>query len=340
MEQMEFVTKTFLGARMQCAQCHQHPYDRWSRQDYFGAAAFFARMRREGGKVFVASSGEFNDPKTGRAAMPRFPAGDLAKIPEGADRRAVFCDWLLDKDSLRFDRAIANRLWKELFGRGLVEPVDDLRESNPAVNSELLDFLAAEFRDGGRDLLRFAAKLATTEAYARAATPMPGAERDERYASHAIVRPLAAPVLLDSLLRASGLGAEIPNFKSVKTAMEIPDDDGGLYSLLALGRCPRDGSADPSSPPSPTVPMALHFIHGPIADEWLSAKGRRVERILYNWKNAEGAVDELFLASLGRYPGAGERVAALEAIGDKPNREALEDFLWSLMCTAEFATNH
>lgn len=132
--QMEFVTRTFWGVRLACAQCHQHPFDRWSREDYFGIAAFFSRVRRDNGKIVLSSFGEFNDPKTGKPAKPRIPSvlgqsdATFPEIKQNDDRRAAFASWLLAKDSARFDRVIVNRLWRELTGRGLVEPVDDLRE--------------------------------------------------------------------------------------------------------------------------------------------------------------------------------------------------------------------
>src|SRR5262245_48655564 len=141
-EQMELVTRTFLGIRLQCAQCHQHPYDRWSRDDYFGAASYFARVRHAGGRVSVVDYGELTDPRTGRDAAMRLPGAAAAPAAAPSDRRAAFADWMLDRDAMRFDRSIANRVWKQLLGAGLVEPVDDLRDGNPPLNPELLDALA------------------------------------------------------------------------------------------------------------------------------------------------------------------------------------------------------
>jgi hypothetical protein len=339
MEQMEFVTRTFLGYRFQCAQCHQHPFDRWSRQDYFGAAAFFARARRDQGRVVLSAFGDFNDPKTGAVAAPKFPGGDLAAVPDGADRRAVFSDWLLDTKARRFDRAIVNRLWRELLGRGLVEPVDDLRDSNPPTNPALLDFLAGEFVAGKRDLRAMAASIVKTDVYARSVKPMTGAERDDRYFSHALVRPLAAPVLVDSLLAVTGADLDAPQFRDVKRASDLPDDDGGAYPLRAFGRCPRDGSIDPAAAPPATLAMALHWIHGPPATTWLAAPEGPVERIVKGNLSLDARIDEIFLVALARTPSDAERAAARAALGGG-DRASVEDLLWALLATAEFSTNH
>jgi uncharacterized protein DUF1549/uncharacterized protein DUF1553 len=339
-EQMEFVTRTFLGYRFQCAQCHQHPFDRWSRQDYFGAAAFFARVRRERGRVVLAPFGEFVDPKTGRDAIPKYPGGSAAAIPEGGDRRPAFADWLLDRDAMRFDRAMANRLWKELLGRGLVEPVDDLRSTNPASNAELLDFLARRLRDGGRELLAFVALVAKSDAYGRAAEPRPGAERDERYHSHAAVRPIPGPILLDALAHATGAVPSFPQAPGTTRAQEVADEDGGGYALRVLGRCPRDGSIDPATPAPPTIGMALHFIHGLSGSAWLSPPGGRLDALAKNPPAPNALAEELFLATLGRLPSPAERTAAVQALGPAFDAERAEDFLWALLATSEFATQH
>lgn len=340
MEQMEFVTRTFLGYRLQCAQCHQHPFDRWSRQDYFGAAAFFARARRDGGRLVLAGFGEFNDPKTGKPALPRFPGGGTAEVAAGVDRRAVFCDWMLDRDARRFDRALVNRLWREFFGRGLVEPVDDLRDSNPASNPELLDEVARLFAEGGRDLLFLVRTIVSTRVYERSREAEPGAERDERYGSHALVRPLTAVALLDSVLTVTGAALAAPRAPAVARAVDLPDADGGHATLQAFGRCPRDGSIDPSQAPQATLPMALHWIQGSVANEWLAVPGGPVDRLVAARATPEAAVEELFFTTLGRPPRADELRTALQVLEGPSLRAALEDLLWALLATTEFSTNH
>ncbi|MFN0207305.1 MAG: DUF1549 domain-containing protein [Planctomycetota bacterium] len=344
--QMEFVTRTFWGVRLACAQCHQHPFDRWSREDYFGIAAFFSRVRRDNGKIVLSTFGEFNDPKTGKPAKPRFPSvpgvsdATFPEIQQNDDRRVAFAAWLLAKDSARFDRVIVNRLWRELTGRGPVEPVDDLRESNPPSNPELLDELAKQFREGGRLLFPMLEKIASTAAYARALEAQPGAERDQRYHSHAVLRPLSAAVLLDAVAAAAGAKLQFPESANATNAQDVFDDDGGSFTLKSFGRCPRDGSIDPAYPPAPGVTTALHWIHGPVASEWLSSENGLVQRILKSKLDVRGAVEEIFLATLSRLPSAGERSAAQKALGQNLTKAGLEDLLWALLATNEFTSNH
>ncbi|HKE00230.1 MAG TPA: DUF1549 domain-containing protein [Planctomycetota bacterium] len=339
-EQMEFVTRTFLGVRLQCAQCHQHPFDRWSRADYFGAASFFSRVRREDGKVRVVDFGELTDPRTGGDAKPALPGGEAVSLAGVADRRSVFADWLLEPETLRFDRSLANRVWKQLFGRGLVEPADDLREGNPPSNPELLELLARSFRDGGRDLFRLVELCASSDAYARSPEPVAGNERDERYASHALARPLPAAVLLDAIADATGATPSFPQAPMTKRAAELADDDGGSTALRVFGRCPRDGSTDPAAIAPPGVPAALHLLHGPPASSWLSAPGGRVASLRKRALPAHEAVEELFLATLARRPSTDEAAAARDQIGARPTAEALEDVLWALVASTEFSFNH
>lgn len=342
--QMEFVTKTFMGARFQCAQCHQHPFDRWSREDYFGLAAFFSRVRRENGKVVLTDSGDFTDPKSGKPARPRFPAeagsvnATYPEIPPGVDRREIFCNWLLDKDRKQFDRVIVNRIWKELYGVGIVDPVDDFRAGNPPSNPQLLDELVKDFESQGRDLMSFVIRC---EVYNNSsADPMPGTERDFRYYSHAYIKPLSGPVLLDAVAKACGYTLKFGDRERYKNAQEIPDEDGGNVSIRSLGRCPRDGSADPSVVPPPSLATALHWINGPFAKEMIDAPGGRVEKIVNSKCSIDEATDELFLATLTRFPNDDERVKAKKSLGSKLTKENVGDLLWALLATSEFATNH
>lgn len=339
-EQMEFVTRTFLGVRFQCAQCHQHPFDRWSRSDYFGAASFFARVRIDKGRVVTSEFGEFTDPKTGGAAKAQFPGGGAAEFATGQDRRQAFAEWMLDPASQRFDRAMANRLWQALTGRGLVEPVDDLREANPPTNPELLDLLASMLRDSGRDWLGLVATIAQSAAYERSTAAVPGNEADEVYGSRGRLRALPAAVLVDALATATGVRTEVPQAPRAARAADIPDEDGGSYTLTVLGRCPRDGTADPSRLPSPTVPAALHWLHGPYAGSALGAAGTRIAAMLARRPTVDAAIDELFAATWSRAPRDDERAAARRALGTSVDREKLEDLLWTLIASNEFTLNH
>lgn len=344
LEQMEFVMKTFRGARLQCAQCHQHPFDRWSREDYYGLAGFFARTRRDGGKIIQSSFGEVVNPKTGRVAPPRFPSSgtlppQFPPVAGGSDRRIIFANWLLSREGGAFDRAIVNRLWKELMGRGLVEPVDDLREANPASNEPLLQHLTKKFQEMDRNIWNFLRYVAESDAYQRATAPRSTA-RSDHYHSTGTVRPLRGVVVLDSLARATGAKLQVPGSAGYGRAASVPDEDGGSFTLAAFGRCPRDGSTDPSVAPPMTLTAALHWLHGNPAGEWLDTKGGLVDHILQNKLSASDAVERIFLAAFARRPDANEHARAVAGLSGPADRAGLADLLWALCATSEFSTNH
>jgi hypothetical protein len=182
--------------------------------------------------------------------------------------------------------------------------------------------------------------VAKSDAYGRSATPRPGAERDDRYQSHARLRPIPGPILLDAIAQVTGARLTFPDAPEAARAQQVDDEDGGSYSLRVLGRCPRDGSIDPATPPSPTISMALHLIHGPPASSWLAGPGSMIETIAKNPPPPPRLAEELFLASLGRVPTAEERSRAAEALGRSFVQEKAEDLLWALLASTEFATNH
>lgn len=341
-EQMEHVTRSFLGIRLACAQCHPHPFDRWTRDDYYGAASFFARVRVEesNSTVVLENFGELTDPRTGGDARAKLPGGKAVDVSALADRREAFADWMLDREGMRVHRAMANRLWKQLFGRGIVEPVDDLRDANPASNPELLDAVATILREAPGDLVAFLAVVVRSEAYARSCETVAGNEHDLRYFSHAIPRPLSAAVALDAIADATGASLEFPDDPRAKRAVEVTDEDGGSYSLKALGTCPRDGSRDPATIPPPSVPAALHLLHGPPSAEWLLGGKGRIASMLERKLSTDDAVREMFLATLCRAPSAAEMERARAEVGPVPTRMSLGNVLWALLATTEFAFNH
>jgi hypothetical protein len=252
----------------------------------------------------------------------------------------VFADWMLNTESLRFHRAMANRVWKQLFGRGLVEPADDLRDGNPPSHPELLEFLSSTLRDQQCDLLRFVASVMSTDAYARSCASVHGNERDTRYATRAWPRPLPASAAVDALADACGIDLQFDDLPGATRAAEVPDEDGGCFSLRVLGASARDGTRDPATPPIPTVAAALHMLHGPPAEEWLLSPTGRVASLVQRKVSADAAVQELFLASLSRFPNKTEMELAMKQLGSTLDARKLADVLWALVTTSEFAFNH
>ena len=193
-EQAEFAGELFMGNRLRCANCHNHPLDRWTQNDYHGLAAVFAKLER-GRVIQVSSRGEVTHPRTGQPAIPRIPGEEFLSASD--DGRDAFANWLTGRENPYFAKAVVNRLWKAMLGRGLVEPADDLRATNPATHPALLNELAEDFIAHDYDLRHTLRQIAQSAAYSRSAQPLPKNRVDDRYYSHALTRPLPPEVLAD-----------------------------------------------------------------------------------------------------------------------------------------------
>ncbi|MCC2668963.1 MAG: Bacterial Ig-like domain (group 2), partial [Armatimonadetes bacterium] len=216
-EQAEFVTRSLLGVRLECARCHNHPFDRWTQDDYYGFAAHFARVRFEGGRIFEGERGEVQHPRSGKDVSPRLLlAGDeaapgSAKEPAPA-RKAAVANWMQGPGRRLLARSVANRMARYLLGRGVVEPIDDLRDSNPASNPELLDVLCERLEAVNWDLRRLVAEVVSSRTYQLSSLPNAVNRSDDRFYSHALLRPLTAQVLADAIARATGAAPEYPGY--------------------------------------------------------------------------------------------------------------------------------
>jgi len=308
---MELTLQSFHGFRMQCANCHNHPLERFSQDEYHSLAAFYAKVRAGRGGVETGGVTELTHPRTGKPVSPGAPG--LTRAIEG-DRRVAFAEWLVA--DRRFPRAMANLLWAEVFGRGLVEPVDDLRASNPASVPELLEALAAEFSKNPR-VRPFVRLLATSRAYgldSKGGGP-------ERFFARAIVKPLGAEVLLDAVAQATG----VPN--SFGRAIEQHQPNAVQhFSLEAFGRCRRESLCTVRGEFSGSLKQALHLI----SDDVVSG---RVAQSRFSDK----PVEELTWRALGRPPTEKERAHWAPRVA---TREEAEDLFWALLVSREFQFRH
>jgi hypothetical protein len=363
-EQAEFVSELFLGARLRCANCHNHPLDRWTQDDYHGLAAIFAGAER-GREVRLVSRGEISHPATGEAAVPRLPGERFLAGRE--DGRRSFAHWLtghVDEsgrvdESLRdsssrlgetrprahpqFARAIVNRLWKALMGRGLVEPTDDLRDTNPATHPELLDRLAADFVEHGCRLRHTLRRIATSAAYARSSAADAASAADDRFYSRALPKPLEAEVMADALADVTGVSERYGDERPGTRAIALIQADVKSEALTTLGRCDRRESCESDSPATGGLPRKLHFLNGALINSKIVAPEGRLRRLIEEGKTNDEIVAEFYLRTLSREPRAAERAhwsRALAAAETAARRRGLEDFLWSLLNCREFATNH
>jgi hypothetical protein len=337
--QAEYVSQVFLGVRLQCANCHNHPLDRWTQDDYHGLAAVFARLGR-GRDVQPLPRGEVIHPKTGKAAVPRLPGE--ANLPDGTDPLPRFAEWLTAPANPFFARAAVNRVWRELMGRGLVEPVDDHRTTNPATHPELLDALAADFIKHGHSLRHVVRTIVTSEAYQRSSLSSGSNRSDDRFYSRALLRPLPPPVLVDAVARVTGVAEQLGDLPAGTAAVSLGDSRVPSVALDLLGRCARDAGCTPA-PASGSLSLALHKINGAWLNRKISAADGRLHRLLREKDDDAAIVSELYQVALCRKPTARELSHWKEQLAASTPDERVrrfEDFLWALLNATEFGCNH
>ncbi len=343
--QAEYFGQVFLGARIQCANCHDHPLDRWTQDDYHGLAALFARVER-GREVRILPSGEVTHPGTGMPAVPRIPGERTLDVAPGEDGRLDLADWLTEPDNPYFARALVNRLWGEMMGRGLVEPVDDLRSTNPPTHPELLDWLAADFVASGHDIRHTLRLIATSATYGRTTVPTPENQDDDRFYSHMIERTLLPEVLADALTDVTGVPDRYGDQPQGTRAVELLGPQIESDALDILGRCSRDESCDgPSTAGGPlSLTATLHRLNGPFINRKITDPAGRLAILLEQGVASEDILEEYYLRALGRRSTDPERSFWARQFRDAPSpdeqADILQDAIWSLLNCREFTTNH
>lgn len=338
----EHVSRMFLGTQIACARCHAHPSDRWTQDDYHHFAAYFARLQRDGNKLRVSNQGDVLHPKTGKVMEPKplgAPATAGPRERSASDRREALAAWLAAPDNALFTHSLTNRVWKHLLGRGLVEPVDDLRPTNPPTHPALLRSLAADFASHQFDLRHLVRTIAGSRTYQLSSTAAPGAPREDRFYSHAYVRPLPAPVFLDAVSQATGVRTEFPAHPAGTRAVELVEVRIPFPALDILGRCSRQAPCDSPGQGGGGLARALHLLNGCTIQAKL--RGGILDELLEKNMPDSAAIDELYLRTLTRLPSPGEKTewtALFTKTRDR--REPLEDLLWTLLNSREFGFNH
>jgi hypothetical protein len=359
-EWAENTSQVFLGVRIQCARCHNHPFDRWTRADYYGFAAFFGRLKtKEGGErgdkaVFVADEGEVKHPKTGDV-MPARPLGEVRPPasasaggrpsahprPDDADRREALARWLTAPENPWFARSIVNRLWGHLMGRGLIEPVDDLRATNPASNEAALQSLASDFIANDYDLKHTLRVICDSATYQLSSELNATNQYDEMQFSHHLVRRLGAEQILDAVVQATGVPEKFPGVPLGTRAAQLPDTAVPSYFLDLFGRPARAVACECEREMAPNLAQTLHIMNGDSVNAKIRAPEGRLAKLLETRKTDDQVLEELFLSTLTRLPTPRERRSALDAIRDAPSRkEAFSDLHWALLNSREFLFSH
>jgi hypothetical protein len=337
--QAELVGDVFLGVRLGCANCHNHPLDRWTQDDYHGLAAVFSRLSR-GRQVQLTSRGGVTNPRTEEPALPRIPG--VSYLAADGDHREQVAQWLTSKDNARFARATVNRLWRAMFGRGLVEPVDDMRDTNPATHPELLVQLAQDFVKHDCDLRHTLRLIALSETYSRSSAIQTGNTSDDRFYSRSFHRPLSPEVLADAVADVTGVPNTFPNHELGTRAIALVDPLSPAPSLDILGRCSRAGGCEDRSTTG-GLPAQLHLLNGEFINQKLAAKEGRLLRLIESRTANDKIVREFYVRGLGREPTANELshwLKQLDSVNETERRERLEDFVWSLLVSREFRENH
>ena len=338
--QAEYLSEVLLGVRIRCANCHNHPLDRWTQDDYHGLAAIFAGLQR--GRVIRATGrGEVIHPRTGEAARPRIPGQRFLEPP--TDGRGELSEWLTSSDNPYFARSLVNRLWKAMMGRGLVEPIDDLRATNPPTHPELLDHLARDFIEHQFDLRHTLRQIALSAAYRRSSRELPGNASDNRYYSHFIARPLAAEVLLDAVADVTGVAESYEGQPPGTRAIALYDLRSPAPTLDVLGRCEVGDACQPGGAAS-GLTSQLHRINGAVINGRVASRKGRLHQWIARGDSNRQIVDQCYRRALGRGPTDRERdywdrqLAAADRPADRIRQ--LEDFCWGVLNCREFVTNH
>ena len=347
----ENVAQVFLGMRIQCAQCHNHPFDRWTMDDYYGFANFFAQIGRKQGEdpretiVFNSGSGDVKHPVGGRVVPPKFLGGDAPDVA-GKDRRAVLAAWLASPENPHFGRNLVNIVWAHFFGRGIVDEVDDVRVSNPPVNEALLAALAKGFVESGYDFKKLIREICTSRAYQRSTRPSATNAEDERNFSRAQLRRIRAEVLLDVLTDATGTRNKFKGLPLGARAVQIADGNTSSYFLTTFGRATRATACSCEVKMEPSLSQALHLLNGDTIQQKIR-QGGVVKDLLEAGRTPEQVLEELYLRTLARKPSEKELAGLLETVRTAPDaqtpaglRETLEDGFWALLNSREFVFNH
>jgi hypothetical protein len=364
MVRAEATAQVFLGIRLQCAKCHNHPFERWTQNDYYGLAAFFPRVqyrivennRRDNldkhefigdQVVWMAREGEVEHPRSHETMKPRFLGAATPDFTPDADRLQALADWVARPDNPFFAKAQVNRVWYHLLGRGIVDPNDDFRASNPPVNEPLLDALSKDFVAQRFDLRHLIRTIMNSRTYQLSAVPNETNREDETEFSHAIVRPLRAEQLLDAVSQVTGIqpqfngypvglrASQLPGVGASRRRGERPTE--GEKFLTSFGKPVRSLSCECERSDDTTLGQAFQLITGEMLNKMLSEPDNRIGRLLAADRPLGEKIEELYLSALSRPPTPMERERVLKLLGkSKDKRAALEDVVWGLVNAKEF----
>ncbi len=343
----ENVAQVFMGMRIQCAQCHNHPFDRWTMDDYYGFKAFFAQIGRKATDdpaeviIYNSKGGESRHFLTQAVMKPKFLGGDTPEMKPGEDRRKVLAGWMASPSNPFFARNIANIVWSHFNGVGVVEPVDDVRVSNPPSNPALIAAMAEHLTEYNYDMRKFVRDVCNSQTYQRSTKVNETNAGDKRNFSHAQVRRVRAEVLLDAISQITDTPNKFQGLPLGARAVQIADGAVSNYFLTTFGRAKRESVCSCEVKMEPTLSQALHLMNGDAVNDRIK-QGRVVAKMIQDKKNDREIVEDLFLRVFGRMPLDKEWTNVQQAIAEDAGarQNVLEDLFWALLNSKEFYFNH
>ena len=344
-EMVNSISQVFLGIRMECARCHHHPWDRWGQTDYHGLQAFLTQVafKPSGSTESLVASATTptKHPRTNQLIQAHLLDHPMPETTPPGDRRKLLAKWLTSPENPWFAANMANRIWAHFMGRGLVEPVDDFRLTNPPTNPQLLQALSRHLCEVEFDLRRFVRSIVLSETYQRSTEPVPSNVADEQNYSRFPMKRLDAEVLLDAVSHATGVPETFPGLPAGTRAIQIWDSHLPHQFLELFGRPVRETACECERVSEPTVAQVLHVLNSPQIDSRLRHADGRIARLCAGVSDNQALIHELYLTFYSRLPTAAERTAARQHLDrSSDRREAVEDLAWSLLNSPEFLLNH
>jgi hypothetical protein len=351
----ETTAQLFFGIRMQCAKCHNHPFERWTQDDYYSLAAFFARVKqrkdtiepgdktgKEGAEViYVERAGDITQPRTGKLMPPKFLGGPVAEVAPGKDRREALAKWMTSANNPFLPKSVVNRVWYHLMGKGIVDPVDDFRDSNPSANDDLLDALAKDFVEHKFDVKFVIRTVMNSRTYQLSARTNNFNKDDNKYFSHAVTKLHSAEQLFDALCYVTDVPEKFAGFPLGTRSVQLPDGEINHPFLKTFGQPARELACECEREGDSNLAQALQLINGPAVNDRLRNATNRIGKLIAAKKTDAEILNELFLVTLTRPPTDSEVSAMLGHVSAQVDkRKAWEDVHWALINSKEFLFRH
>lgn len=343
---MENMTQVFLGTRFNCNQCHDHPFERWTQRQYYELSAYFADVGRRplpDGDEFIFTTNSPTpviNPDSNQPADPKFPFQHAGAVDLSSTRREQLAQWLTANENPYFARSIVNRYWSYFFGKGIIDPVDDIRAGNPASNPELLDALTKDFVDSRYDLKKLIRTICNSATYQRSLEENQWNEDDTTNFSHALPRRLSAEQLYDSIMQATGAPRRLPGVPAGFHAAELPDSEVEVAFLDMFGRAPRESPCECERTSDVSLGQTLNMVNGPTIGDAIAHPEGIIAKSVAAGASKEQLIEAVYLSTLCRKPSADEMTRSLEYFATATDpKAASEDLMWALINSPGFLFN-